>query len=180
MSDAAAPGSGTQAEVEGYNLAQIVLHWTVAALVLFQLLWHHPVEAAYVNRGVIRAQDAWGAWVHIGVGLTILALALLRLGIRLWRGAPEASKPTPFLFVWFGWAAHLALYGFLIAMPVSGALAWFWGIHLSAEVHEGLKLLLIPLILAHAAGAFVEHMILGNDTLRRMLRPGDRGEGAAP
>jgi cytochrome b561 len=158
---------------DGYTWTQIVLHWTVAVLVVVQLFWHDVVEDAFVGRGAV--PELWQAWVHVGIGLTILVLALVRLGLRLWHGAPEPSKPTPPLFVWVGWAAHLALYGFLFAMPLTGALAWFWRIDLSAELHEALAFLLIPLIAAHAAGALVEHMILGNDTLRRMLHPGANG-----
>jgi cytochrome b561 len=111
------------------------------------------------------------AVLHIAVGLTVLVLAFIRLGVRLTRGAPEPHRDKAAVLIWLGSATHWLLYGFILFMPVSGALAWFGRAEFSADAHEFGRLVLVPLILLHAAGAFAEHFVFRNDTLKRMLRP---------
>jgi cytochrome b561 len=112
-----------------------------------------------------------GATLHIAVGVTVLVLAIIRLAIRLTRGAPAAHDDKPAIVNWLGYATHFLLYGFIFAMPLTGALAWFFGIELSAEIHEIGRLILIPTIGLHVLGALAEHFVFKNDSLMRMLRP---------
>ena len=164
MSEPAAPG--------GYSLAQIVLHWTIAALVIFQLIFNKPMQEAFDDRIDGEPIDEMGgALIHIAIGITILVLALIRLAIRLTRGAPPAHRDKHISLIWIGYATHAALYGFIFAMPLTGALAWFFGIELSAEIHETGRLLLIPIIGVHILGGLAEHFVFKNDSLMRMLRP---------
>ncbi len=156
---------------QGYSLVQIVLHWAIAALVVVQLLFNDDVQDAFRDRSDGRPFDGEsGAMVHIVVGLTIFALALLRLAIRFGRGVPEPHSSNPPLVNFAGHAAHVLLYAFLFAMPLTGALAWFTGLELSAELHELGRLILIPLILLHALGALAEHFLFHTNSLIRMLK----------
>lgn len=160
-----------------YALIQIVLHWTIAALVVFQLLVNEDMQQAFKQRAAGEPFDGGtGALLHILVGLAIFALALLRLGIRLVRGVPEPPSTNPFLVNVVGHAAHLLLYAFLLAMPLTGALAWFTGLEISAELHELGRLVLIPLIGLHVLGALAEHFVFRTNALLRMLKaePPDR------
>jgi cytochrome b561 len=162
MSDRTAP--------KGYSLLQIALHWVIAALVVFQLAVNEGVQDAFKDRAEgSKPEDDLGAALHIAVGLTILVLTAVRLMIRLRRGAPEMHRSNPPLVNIIGHAAHIALYGFLIGMPVTGAIAWFTGLELSAELHELGRLVLIPLIAAHVLGALAEHFVFKTDSLMRML-----------
>ena len=164
MNERAAPG--------GYSLAQIVLHWTIATLVIFQLIFNKPMQEAFDDRIDGEPIDEMGgATIHIAVGVTVLVLAIIRLAIRLTRGAPGAHDDKPAIINWLGYATHFLLYGFIFAMPLTGALAWFLGIELSAEIHETGRLILIPTIGLHVLGALAEHFVFKNDTLIRMLRP---------
>lgn len=156
---------------KGYSVLQIVLHWTIAALVVFQLLVNQAIQEAFRERSSGGPFDGEvGAIVHITVGLTILALAIFRLTIRFTRGVPEPHDTNPMLINWFGHAAHVLLYAFLFAMPLTGAIAWFTGLELSAELHELGRLILIPLILLHALGALAEHFIFRTNSLTRILK----------
>lgn len=156
----------------GYSLAQIVLHWTIAGLVIFQLVFNRPMQEAFDDRMDGEPTDEMlGALIHAGVGLTILALAIVRIAIRLTRGAPGAHHDKPEILNWLGYATHALLYSFIVAMPVTGALAWFFGIELSAEVHEIGRLVLLPVVGLHVLGALAEHFVFKNDSLVRMLRP---------
>lgn len=160
-----------QTTPDGYSLLQIVLHWTIAALVIVQLTVNEDVQKAFRDRLDGNEIDSEpGALLHVGVGLTILALAVLRLVVRLRRGAPEAHATNPRLVNLAGAVAHWLLYGFIFVMPLTGAIAWFTGFELSAVLHELGRLVLIPLIGAHALGALGEHYVFRTNSLRRMLK----------
>lgn len=156
----------------GYSPLQVVLHWTIAALVIFQLLVNRGMQDAFDDRmdGDAVRDFGW-ALLHIAVGLSILVLAIVRVIVRLRRGAPPPAARRGVLLNSLAVVTHLALYGFIFAMPITGAIAWFGRSDLSAEAHELGRLLLIPLILLHVLGAFVEHFGFRNDTLIRMLKP---------
>jgi cytochrome b561 len=100
----------------------------------------------------------------------VLVLAAIRLTIRIIRGAPAPYKDTPVILSWLGHATHVLLYGFIFLMPLTGAIAWFFGIELAAEAHEIGRLILVPAIGFHVLGALAEHFVFRNDTLKRMLR----------
>jgi cytochrome b561 len=159
-----------------YSGLQIALHWTIAALVIFQLLVNDGMQAAWraYSRGGEAGDTLGWAWLHVAVGVSILLLALLRVYVRLTRGVPPIHRDKPAALVWLAYATHLLLYGFIIVMPLTGALAWFGGIDASAEIHETGKLVLIPLVLLHAAGALAEHFYFRNDAFARMLKPQER------
>lgn len=161
-----------RAPVRGYSLVQIALHWTVALLVFVQLVFNEPIQEAFDDRLDGDPTDAMGgAIVHVAIGMTILLLAILRLGIRITRGAPPSHPDTPAILAGIGYLVHALLYLFIFGMPITGAIAWFGGVELSGELHEIGRLILIPLIGFHALGGLAEHFVFRSDTLIRMLRP---------
>lgn len=131
--------------------------------------------------------------LHKSIGLTILALAALRLLWRLYAGRPrEVAMPR-----WQERVAaltHAALYLLLFAIPLSGwwinstsgfPLRWFGLVRvpaiahrdaalnaLSKEVHETLFWTLAVVALAHAAAALWHHLVQRDATLARMLPRG--------
>ncbi|HZY68496.1 MAG TPA: cytochrome b/b6 domain-containing protein [Devosia sp.] len=156
----------------GYSLAQVAIHWTVAALVLFQLVFNRPMQEAFDDRlDGEGSEEMLGALVHAGVGITILVLAVIRVAIRFTRGVPRAHQDKHPILIWIAYLTHAALYGFIFLMPLTGAFAWFLGIEFSAELHEIGRLLIIPVIGLHVLGALAEHFVWKNDALVRMLRP---------
>lgn len=160
----------------GYSRLQIILHWTIAALILVQLSVNADMQEAFARRlaGDTLPED-FGATFHAATGLFILLLAILRLGLRRVRGAPPPFKGNHPLLDRLGQATHLLLYAFLFFMPLTGAIAWFWGVELAGIAHELGRLVLVPAILLHVGGAIVEELMLNNRVLRRMLRA-DRPE----
>lgn len=154
----------------GYSRIQIVLHWTIAALVIFQLFVNEAMQRAFADRLDGQIENQNGALLHMVVGLAVLLLAIFRLALRLMRGAPAPYKDTPAILRWLGHATHILLYGFIFLMPLTGATAWFLGLEFAAELHEIGRLILVPAIGLHVVGALVEHFVFRNDTLMRMLR----------
>ncbi|RJF88999.1 cytochrome b [Oleomonas cavernae] len=164
----------------GYSAAQILLHWLIALLVLFQVSFGEDIAPAY--RAMRRdetagADDLFNADLHIYTGLAILALACLRLAIRLIRGAPPAPESEGILLRWVAAAVHLVLYAVIFLMPVTGILAWYLGVGPAGEIHELGKAVIIIALALHVAGALWQHFIAKSDALVRMLRPGTRGAG---
>lgn len=153
-----------------YSTIQIILHWTIAALVIFQLFVNQSIQHAFSDRLDGEPIGEMGvALLHISVGSTVLLLAVVRLAIRLVRGAPAPYADTPAILNWLGQAVHILLYGFIFLMPLTGAVAWFAGIELAAQLHELGRLILVPAIGLHILGALAEHFVFRNDTLKRML-----------
>ena len=164
------------------------LHWLMALLVLAAYLF---IE----QRGVFpRGSDGRAAMMqsHYWTGLLVFALVLWRLALRRRHGAPAI---TPALPAWQAWPArllHLALYAFLVAMPVLGLLtAWTDGktlfvpfthvalpalvgedealAHQLEDLHGAIGEFFYWVIGAHVLAALYHHVVRRDDTLRRML-----------
>jgi cytochrome b561 len=160
-----------------YSGLQIALHWIIAALIIFQLLVHDGMEDAFraTMRGTDPGEDLLWANVHAAVGIAVLVLAIIRLAIRLTRGAPAMHRDKPEPIVWVAKATHLLLYALIFFMPISGASAWFFSLEPPAEAHEIAKTLLLIVVGLHILGALAEHFFFRNDSLMRMLgRPAPR------
>jgi cytochrome b561 len=161
----------------GYTRLQIALHWIIAALVLFQLVFNEAIEEAFDDRidgGMPVPAEEVGAWLHVAAGVAILVLALVRIAVRVRHGVPAVPREHPAPLRWIASATHYLLYGFIIGMPLVGAAAWFGGIEAAGAVHSAARFILVPLIVLHAAGALVEHFVLRTNVLRRMLVPEKR------
>lgn len=155
----------------GYSRVQIILHWTIAVLILVQLTVNSDMQQAFAQRlGSTTLPENAGATFHAVVGISVLALAILRLGIRHFHGVPLPPKGNHPLLNLLGHATHLLLYGFLFFMPISGAIAWFGGIETAGVLHELGRFILVPAILLHIGGAVVEELVLGNRVIKRMVR----------
>ena len=129
--------------------------------------------------------------LHKSLGLTLLALVLLRLFWRVYAGAPRPLPGSPAWQERIATLTHFALYVLLLAIPISGwifnsatgfPLQWFGMINLpaiagrdaglrelSATWHEWLFWALVVLALVHAAAAIYHHLFQHDATLARML-----------
>ena len=157
-----------------FSRTQIILHWTVVALIAFQFLAHDGMEhlwRASQRGGTVSASDTNLAYLHIFCGCLVLMLVLWRLVLRLTRGAPVAPEAEPVALRVVAALSHFALYALIIVLPVSGLAAWFFGVAPAAGVHLIAKTVLLPLIFLHAAGALAHHFIWKTDVLKRMLVP---------
>jgi cytochrome b561 len=179
-----------------YDRASILLHWTIAALILIQigLGWymnevlpdHSPAQAAILP-------------LHISVGLTILLLlVLVRIGFRLSHRAPALP---PGIAPWerlLARASHVLFYLLMLAMPLTG---WalvslggkpikFWGLpwpvlpgmgalfgspaprpvrHELSHIHVYILIWIVLINLAlHVAGA-LKHQFDGSPVLWKMI-----------
>lgn len=157
----------------GYSIFQIALHWLIAALVLFQLFFGESmtvvVDAAEDGQPVSATDQALGS-AHYWVGLSVLALVLVRLLLRLASGVPA---PAGHGSRWMRVAAHAShglFYVLLLATPAIGLLAFYqgdpWG-----DIHSLAKPAFIVLIAVHVVAALYHQLWLRDGTLKRMLSP---------
>lgn len=154
----------------GYSSIQIALHWTIALLVFFQLIFGESmttvVDAA--EEGIVPSPtDVTISFAHYWVGIAILCLVALRLLLRIVQGTPAPAGVTTWMS-YVAKAAHWLFYALLVAVPVTGLLA----IYVSGDFgdyHSLGKPIFIVLIALHAAGALFHQLFLKDGTLRRML-----------
>jgi cytochrome b561 len=166
-----------------------LLHWLFVALLTVavslgitdRMLPLGPTRAAVIN-------------THKSLGITILALAVIRL---VWRWAnpvpdlPSNMKPNERALARI---THWMLYVLLFCMPLTGWLlasahaykvTWFnlfpvpWLVKknlplfkIMDELHLALAIVLGLVVALHVAAALRHHFALKDDTLRRMLPPG--------
>jgi cytochrome b561 len=156
----------------GYSLLQITLHWLVALLVMFQLVFGESmttvVDAAEEGTAV-SPLDQTLATAHYWVGISILSLVIIRLAVRLAQGAPEVVGPASWMTL-AAKAVHVVFYLLLAAVPITGLLTTYVSGEFG-DIHSLAKPAFIVLILAHAGAALFHHFFLKDGTLKRMLVP---------
>ncbi len=161
-----------QPSIMSYSLSQRFLHWAVALLIFFNLLfpdgmniWHRLMRRGQVPT----PEQISSANIHAYVGIAILVLAVLRLGLRLTKGVPDEIAQEPAIFRLAARLAHAGLYILIFAMPLSGIAAYYFGIDPAGSFHaDVLKIILWALIAAHVAGALVHQFYWKSNVLRRM------------
>ena len=162
-------------------------HWTIVLLIL-------GLAIVGLTMGELPRTPKyfWVYTAHKSLGITVLALMLLRLGWRLHAGAPEAVPGTPTWQARVAALTHWVLYALVLAMPLSGWLYdsasglrpfRFFGLFdmpkltgpdewLADQAHDAHELLfwvLVVLVALHAGAAFYHHLFQRDDTLVRML-----------
>jgi cytochrome b561 len=100
-------------------------------------------------------------------------IRMTRLALRLTRGVPPAPAGESGALALPGAAGHVALYVLMLALPITGLLAWYGGVTALAQPHgEILKLLLWVMIVLHVGAALYHQFVLKDNLLARMRKPG--------
>lgn len=167
-----------------YTRAAIALHWITALLILTNLLL--GISMAPLPLSVRKLH--WYSW-HKGIGATIFLLTCARLVWRLFRPAP-APIAMP---VWqrrAAGAAHTLLYVLMLVIPISG---WLYSSSTGVQVvylglvplpdlvpkdkalatvlkgvHVSLNIMMVAVIVIHAAAAVKHHFVDRDEVLVRM------------
>ncbi len=118
------------ATAQRYTAVAIVLHWAIAAAILFMIplgFWmHDQSEHGNVSPGLFEAYQ-----LHKSIGLTVLALSFVRLGWRLANPPPPLPEHMPGWEKFVAKLTHWAFYGLMIGLPLTGWLyvSAGWSIH---------------------------------------------------
>ncbi|MEZ5714110.1 MAG: cytochrome b/b6 domain-containing protein [Paracoccaceae bacterium] len=156
-----------------YTKTQIRLHWLIFLLIALQYLNNDAISGAWrqVTKGETVVFDPM-ILAHVALGGLIGLLVLMRIAQRLRHGAPALPEDEPPALRLVAQLTHLGLYVLMVAVPVSGAVAWFLKIEAAGEAHEVMKGLLLVLVGLHVAGALYQQFVLKTDVMARMKRPG--------
>lgn len=159
----------------GYSRIQIILHWAIAALVVFQYLGHDAI-AEFVELMGITASSSEEiptmARAHVMAGILTGVLMILRVVMRFALGTPALPKEETPLMKLIARATHFTLYVALFLMPFSGMAAWFGQIENGLVVHNIMKIALLAFVALHVAGALYHQFILKNHLIKRMMKAG--------
>jgi len=178
-----------------YTRTAVVLHWTLAALLLGQIAfgWYlgevprgTPDRTIYVN-------------LHKSIGMTLGLLILFRLYWRLTHPAPALPDEMPSWERTGARISHAVLYACMLIMPLSGYVAsnfskWGvnffnsiklppWGVESEAvynflnTTHVLTSYVFVTLIAIHILAA-LRHLVRRDDIFARMTFGGSR-DGAA-
>lgn len=168
-----------------YGTVSRILHWAVAVLVVWQALKIFD----RINDGEHWVGQTLVPW-HISIGVLVLVLMIPRIAWALRNQGNRPPAPPPPALGLLAKAGHMALYGALLLMPLSGiaimvgngyGLTVFglelvsggnevpWLAAFGGTVHSPLAWLLVFMVLGHAAMALVHHFIKRDGVLRRML-----------
>ncbi len=109
------PPLGIGTTITPYALPARWLHWLTAAAVLFVI----PAGIAMMNLPDGPAQDR-AFDLHRSVGILILVLAVLRVAVRIARGAPPPAPGIPRWQQVAANAVHHLLYVLIFVMPLLG------------------------------------------------------------
>ena len=172
---------------EAWGWPARAMHWLMALLILAQVglgKYAHELERSPRQLDLLM-------W-HKSIGITLLGLALLRLGWVLLNPAPKPPAGSGRWAQRAARAGHAALYALMFAVPLSG---WLYNsaknvpfrlfrtvpwpdliepdqrlAHLFEEWHEGLVSALLAVLIVHVSAALWHEYVRRDGVLRRMLR----------
>lgn len=156
-----------------YSVPQKAIHWVMALLIFFNLIFSDNIEAwdHAMDRGTVTPDIVASANIHAYVGIAVLALALLRLILRLTHGAPAAPSEEPAFFRTASKFAHAGLYLLFFLMPITGMLKYYGGVDFAGFVHaRPMKLLLWVLVVGHIIAIPVHHFVWKSNVALRMTK----------
>ncbi|WP_417271022.1 cytochrome b/b6 domain-containing protein [Celeribacter sp.] len=176
-------------------------HWSIALLILTAIALGLIGDNTPRNADTVaRLQTIYSA--HKTIGITVLLLAVLRIGWAVTQPRPVPLHPERRAETLAAEVVHWALYGAILIMPLSGwvmhaaesgfaPIWWPFGqglpfvpkseavAHTAGAVHGLSAWVIILSIAAHIAGA-LKHQIIDKDaTLARMSHGRDAGDAAA-
>jgi cytochrome b561 len=171
---------------ERWGAVSIGLHWLVVILVLTI-----AVLGLYMTDLPLGLYKVKVYALHKSLGLTVLALGLIRLAWIVFDGRPKPLADDPPWQMTAAKLTHWGLYALLLLVPLTGwryntvadfGLRWFGLFQvpglgaadlaqkaMAKEWHVALFYTLAGLVAVHAAAALWHHYALRDHTLRRML-----------
>lgn len=166
------PGSRHRADPpDGFPLAHRLMHWTVLVLCLVQVPTAWAIQRTHMAHLFMKPRpfDLFLHQVHAWSGWTILALVLAQMVLRFAVGRPPPVQGMSRVECVIAALMHAALYGVLIALPVTGTIAMYVTLRI-APLHSLLSWTLLILVLLHAGAALWHHFWRRDDVVWRMIR----------
>jgi cytochrome b561 len=177
--------SPTNPDAARFTLLQRTLHWLMAPCILAMLF----IGVGMVS--TVRPDHLSLEAIHKPLGIAIFALALVRLAVRLVRGAPPLPDDMAPPLKLAARLSHLAFYALMLALPLLG-----WAMLSAADypvvvagvrlppiaphsnslhtilwdAHRALAICFFVLILVHLAAALF-HALIRRDSVFQAMAP---------
>ena len=174
-----------------YGTIAVTFHWIMAILVVgllcLGLYMVQLPDAGFDKRKIVLII------YHKEYGIVVLLLVLARIAWRIRGPLPRLEEAVPDWQKFAARLAHLWLYAFMIALPITGWLMSsaaalpvpFFGLGYLPDllprddylfraflaIHKWLAYALIGLLALHIGAAVWHHLVERDDTLRKMLPP---------
>ncbi|GIR38543.1 MAG: hypothetical protein CM15mP50_0540 [Rhodobacterales bacterium] len=155
-----------------YHFSQILFHWTIALLVIYQLIFGNKIEFLELevckNSAINTLKSCQYLNTHYLIGVLIFLLMILRVFLRFLFGAPPLSKSVPKIIIIFARISHISIYLILLSMPVFGLLMYYYNSEISRFLHIYFSKVLLYLILLHICAVAFHEGVLGSKLFYRM------------
>lgn len=192
--------------IQKYSKPAIIMHWLTGLIIfiMFAIGWYMadlPKDAAKTmsldlfDLGIYTKQFAEAITprtfyfnLHKSLGITVLALILVRVYIRFSKGYPAFPTTLKAWEVRLADLVHKGLYVLMVAMPLTGlvvainskyGISWF-GLHLISgvdnkdmrdvfvEAHEAIAAILMTVIVVHVVAAIKHKVVDKDEVMERM------------
>lgn len=159
----------------GYSRMQVILHWAVVVLIVVQFLLGPAIATVFEGMQTGSPQGVTAlAWVHVVLGMAVLLFACWRVGLRFARGVPapafEPKTPEQGFLAFVTHELTFFLYLAIFAMPILGAVGWFYGNGVAASAHASMKYLLILVVAVHVGISLFHQFVLRDGAFERMRK----------
>lgn len=174
--------------VAEFTLIAKVLHWAVAGMIVLQFVLAKLAERAEESDSALRELALLAN--HKSVGITILALAIMRLIWRKKNAPPALPISVPSWQTTASQISHWSLYVLIIALPITGwlmssasaySVSWFNLVQLPdfvppnpelketfEAIHETLAKILFMIASVHILAA-IKHAVIDKDGVLRRI-----------
>lgn len=169
-----------------YSRVAVILHWLLALFIAANFI------IAWVADDFPKAERMQMMGIHKAIGLTVLALTVIRIIWRLMHKPPPLSSALAAWEVALARVTHFLFYVLLLAIPLTGwgmasghgqPISWFGLFNVPAlpvgsskavggvfhESHELLGIVMLVLLGLHVLGALKHQFLDHDDTMARML-----------
>ncbi len=172
-------------DTASYTVVARLLHWLMALALIGMVILGYTMKTLPLSPLKLQVYS-WHKWI----GITLLALVIIRLAWRLLNRPPALPASMSTLTRGLAHAGHAALYAVMVAIPLSGWLmssakgfqtVWFGVLPLPdlvaknkplgealVQVHIILNYVLIALVALHILAALKHHFIDRDGLLRRI------------
>lgn len=168
-----------------FSRTMISLHWIMLALFVAT---YASIELRHLFQKGTEYRELMKT-LHFMIGMCVLLMAAVRIWFKFKAQTPPIEPAPPAWQEWIAKLTHIALYAFMIGMPLLGWLSLsaygkpipFFGLELPAligvnkqlggqlkEIHEVVGIAGYFLIGAHAIAALFHHYVIKDNTFVRM------------
>ena len=176
---------------QGFSRTAVILHWLLAVSIFFLFIASWGMMGLPLPSPELQFR-AFPFQLHKNIGITLVIIILMLLYVRLRHRPtpPDSTDMAPWMH-WSAIAAHVAIYGLVLAVCLTGYLSsahtrwdtvFWWSIEFPriaapdeemnefwGELHMWTAWALLGIIAVHVSGA-IYHAFRNDGIVRRMMR----------